>query len=38
MGGRRAVYRVSVGNPEGKDHLVDPGVGGMVILKWINRK
>jgi len=27
-----------VGKPEGKYHLEDPGVDGMVILGWIFRK
>jgi len=32
------VYRVLVGNPEGKDHLGDPGVDGRIMLIWILRK
>jgi hypothetical protein len=35
---RRGVYRVLVGNPEGKSHLEDPGVDGRIILRWIFRK
>ena len=35
---RRGVYRVLVGKPEGKNHLVDPGVDGRIILRWIFRK
>ena len=35
---RRGVYRVSVGKPEGKRHLGDPGVDGRIILRWIFRK
>ena len=38
MGESRGVYRVSVGNPEGKNHLEDQGVDGRVILRWIFRK
>jgi len=32
------VYRILVGKPEGKNHLRDPGVDGMIILRWIFRK
>jgi len=35
---RRGVYRVSVGKPEAKTHLGDPGVDGRIILRWIFRK
>ena len=35
---RRGVYMVLVGNPEGKNHLGDPGVDGRIILRWIFRK
>jgi len=35
---RRGVYRVLVGKPEGKRHLVDPGVDRRIILRWIFRK
>ena len=38
MGERRGIYRVLVGKPEGKNHLVDPGVDGRIILRWIFRK
>jgi hypothetical protein len=34
MGERRGAYRVLVGKPEGRNHLEDPGVDGMIILKW----
>jgi hypothetical protein len=37
-GERRGVYRVLVGNSEGKRPLVDPGVDGRIILSWIFRK
>ena len=33
MGGRRVVYRVLVGKPEGKNHLEDPGIDGRIILR-----
>jgi hypothetical protein len=35
MGAGRGAYKILVGKPEGRDHLEDPGVDGMVILKWI---
>jgi len=38
MEGKRGVYRVLVGKPEGRDHLGDPGVDGNIILRWIFRK
>jgi hypothetical protein len=34
MGERRAVYRVLVGRPEGKNHWEDLGVGGRITLSW----
>jgi len=34
MGERRAVYRILVGKPEGRDHLEDPGVDVRIILRW----
>jgi hypothetical protein len=37
-GERRGVYGVLLGIPEGKNHLVDPGVDGIMILRWIFRK
>jgi hypothetical protein len=30
----RNVYRVLVGKPEGKDHLIDQGVDGRTGSKW----
>ena len=38
MGERKGVYRVSVGKPEGKKHLGEPGVDGRIILRWNFRK
>jgi hypothetical protein len=35
MGERRGVYRVSVGKPEERNCLKDPGVGGRIRLKLI---
>jgi hypothetical protein len=35
MGDRRGAYTVFVGRPEGKNHLKDLGVDGMIILKLI---
>ena len=37
MGDRRGVYRVLVGEPEGKRPLGDPGLDGKIILRWIFR-
>jgi hypothetical protein len=34
MGKRRNVYKVLVGEPEGKDHLEDQGVDGRMGSKW----
>ena len=34
-GERKGVYRILVGEPEGKNHLGDPGVDGRIILRWI---
>jgi hypothetical protein len=34
-GGRRGVYGVLVGKPEGKNQLVYPGVDGSIILRWM---
>ena len=36
--GRRGLYGVLMGKPEGKNHLEDPSVDGRVILRWIFRK
>ena len=38
LGEGRDVYRILVGKLEGKNHLGDPGVDGMIILRWIFRK
>jgi hypothetical protein len=38
MGEGKGVYRVLVGKPEGKNHLVDLGVDGRIILRRIFRK
>jgi hypothetical protein len=38
MGEGRGVYRVLVGNLRERDHLVDPGIGVRIILRWIFRK
>jgi hypothetical protein len=35
MGDRRGVYRVLVGRPEGRDHLGDQGVDGIIVLKCV---
>ena len=35
IGERRSVYGVLVGKPKGKRYLKDPGLDGMIILKWI---
>ena len=31
-------YRVLAGKREGRNHLEDPSVDGMIILRWIFRK
>jgi len=38
MAARRGACRVSVGKPEGKSYLGDPGIDGRIILRWIIRK
>jgi hypothetical protein len=35
MGEQMNVYRVSMGNPEGKNHLEDQGVDGKMGSEWI---
>ena len=37
IGEERAVYRVLVGKPEGRNHWGDLGVDGWIILGWIYR-
>jgi hypothetical protein len=32
--GERKVYKISVGKPEGKDHLKDQGVDGRMGSEW----
>jgi hypothetical protein len=36
VGERKVAYRFLMGKPEGKSHLVDPGVNGRIILRWIS--
>jgi hypothetical protein len=38
MGEGRGVYRVWWENLRERDHLVNPGVDGRIILRWIFRK
>jgi hypothetical protein len=38
MGEERGVYRVCWGNLRKRDHWIDPGVDGRIILGWIFRK
>jgi hypothetical protein len=38
LGEERGLYRVLVGNPEGKRPLGRPRLGGRIILGWIFRK
>jgi len=35
MGESKVAHKVLVGKPEGKNHLVDPGVDGRIKLKCI---
>ena len=37
VGERRGAYRVLVGKSEGKNHLENPGVDGMILLRWTFR-
>jgi len=37
-GERRDVYRILVGNPDGKNHLGDRGFDGRIVLRLIFRK
>jgi hypothetical protein len=36
--GRRGLYGILVGKPEGKNHLEDPDIDGMIIVRWMFRK
>jgi len=38
MGEERAVYRILVGKPEGRNHWGDLGVDGWIILGWTSRR
>jgi len=38
VGERRGIYRITLGKPEGKNHLDDLGVDGWIILGWISRR
>jgi len=38
MGEMRGVYRVLQGNLRERYHLGDPGIDGMIILRWISRR
>jgi hypothetical protein len=38
VGDRRGVYRILMGRPEGRNHLDDPDLDGMIILKLIFKK
>jgi hypothetical protein len=38
MGEIRDSFRVFVEEPEGKDHLGDIGLDGVILLKWILKK
>jgi hypothetical protein len=35
---KSGAYRVLVGKPEGRNHLEDPDIAGMIILKWVLEK
>ena len=35
LGDKKGAYRVLVGRSEGKNHLLDLGVDGRIMLQWI---
>jgi len=37
MGEKKSAYSILVGKCEGNSYLEDPGVDGMIILRWIFR-
>ena len=38
MGKERGLYRFLLGEPEGRNHWVDLGVDGWIILGWISSR
>jgi hypothetical protein len=38
MGEGRSAHRILVGRPEGRNHVGDPGIDGMIRSKWIFKK
>jgi predicted double-glycine peptidase len=35
---RTGVYRILVGRPEGRNHLEDPNINGIIVSKWIFKR
>ena len=35
---RTGVYRILVGRPEGRNHLEDPGINGLIVSKWVFKR